>query len=70
MSTENMSEIKYIINLRDLKSIRGDVNKKVSTYLKSRGVRVIDADVLVLCDTEPGRCWTKRPGETACTAHG
>lgn len=66
MSTEH----EYIINLCDLKSIRGDVNKKVSKYLKARGVRVIDADVLVLCDSEPGRCWTKRPGETACTAHG
>lgn len=58
------------IKLESLKSIRGDVNKKVSTYLKRRGISVVEADVIVLCDAEPGRCWTKKPGQTAVVAHG
>lgn len=61
---------KFTIYLSDLKSIRGDVNKKVATFLKSHGVSVVDADVLVLCDNERGRCWTKPSGKTSCVAHG
>jgi hypothetical protein len=64
-----MSE-QITINIESLKSIRGDINKKVSTYLKSLGLKVIDADVIVLCDSEPGRCWIKKPGQTVCVAYG
>jgi len=58
------------ITIESLKSIRGDVNKKVATYLKNNGIKVIDADVIVTCVNEPGRCWIKKPGEAACTAYG
>jgi hypothetical protein len=58
------------ITIESLKSIKGDVNKKVATYLKSIGENVKDADVIVLCPNDPGRCWVKKPGQTACTAYG
>ena len=58
------------ITLESLKSIRGDINKKIATYLKQRGISVVDADVIVLCENEPDRCWTKTPGQTSCVAHG
>lgn len=58
------------IQLESLKSIRGDVNKKVAAHLKRHGINVREADVIVLCHSEPGRCWTKKPGETSVTAHG
>lgn len=58
------------ITIESLKSIKGDVNRKVATYLKQRGINVVDADVIVLCDREPSRCWTKRPGQSSCVAHG
>ncbi len=61
---------KITISLESLKSIRGDVNKKIATYLKAQGIKVIDADVIVLCDREPGRCWIKKPGQTSCVAYG
>ena len=57
------------IRIESLKSIRGDVNKKIATYLKTLGIRMIDGDVIVLSN-DPGRCWIKKPGATACTAHG
>jgi hypothetical protein len=63
-----MSQI--IITIQNLKSIKGDVNKKVSTHLKSIGEKVIDADVLVLDEQERGRCWVKRPGQTSVIAYG
>jgi hypothetical protein len=58
------------ITIDSLKSIRGDINKKVSAYLKNIGVKVVDADVIVICPSDPGRCWTKMPGQTSCVAHG
>jgi hypothetical protein len=58
------------ITLESLKSIKGDVNKKVSTYLKQHGISVVEADVIVLCANEPGRCWIKKPGQTSCVAYG
>lgn len=58
------------ITIDTLKSIRGDINKKVSTYLKARGINVIEADVIVTCTTEPGRCWIKKPGQTSVVAYG
>lgn len=58
------------IDIESLKSIRGDVNKKVATYLKRRGIKVLDADVIVLCPNDPGRVWVKKPGQSAVTAYG
>ncbi len=58
------------ISIESLKSIRGDINKKVSNYLKQQGIKVIEADVIVTCDQEPGRCWVKKPGQTSCVAYG
>ena len=58
------------IKIESLKSIRGDINKKVATYLKQRGIDLVEADVIVLCDREPRRCWTKKPGQTSVVAHG
>lgn len=58
------------ITIESLKSINGDVNKKVSRYLKSKGLSVLEADVLVLDKSERGRCWVKKPGQTSCVAYG
>ena len=58
------------ITIETLKSIRGDINKKVATYLKQRDIKVLDADVIVTCANEPGRCWIKKPGQSSCIAYG
>ncbi|MDR2209368.1 MAG: hypothetical protein LBE22_10420 [Azoarcus sp.] len=58
------------ITIESLKSIKGDVNKNVATYLKQRGINVLDADVVVTCPSEPGRIWVKRPGKSSVDAYG
>lgn len=47
-----------------------DVNKFVADYLKRNGLKVIDADVQLLVESEPGRTWVKRPGQCSVTAYG
>lgn len=58
------------LTIESLKLIKGDVNKKVATYLKSQGLSVIKSDVIVLCQQEPGRCWIKPIGKTSVIAYG
>ena len=47
-----------------------DINKMMARTLKRQNINVKDADVIIICKNEPGRCWTKKPGQTSCVAHG
>lgn len=67
-TSKKVNEI-ITIELDSLKSIRGDINKKISTYLKSQNLNVLAAYALVICQAEPGRCWVKYPGKSSCTAY-
>ena len=46
-----------------------NVNRAMSNAVKALGLRVVDAGCVITCP-EPGRCWTKRPGQTSVTAYG
>lgn len=59
-----------VITIESLKGIRGDVNKRVSNFLKSAGLSVLNTKVQILCEREPGRTWIKPAGKPSCVAYG
>lgn len=58
------------LTIKSLKSINFDANKKIASELKKMDKPLLDSDVLVLSEEEPGRCWVKKAGRVNCAAYG